>query len=263
VRLPARVRSLWLAAAVLGAVIAGMLPAAAFAAFGDHPLRRGARGHDVRVLQGWLSRLGAATPIDGAYGPMTVRAVRRFERRHGLRVDGRVSRGEARRLRVLVQAAVRAAQQRSADPDPAAAPAPAPHGATALSEDGRTAVAPPDAPPAVVAAVAAANALTRKPYVYGGGHGRWSDRGYDCSGSVSYVLHGAGLLDTTLDSTGLARWGSAGAGDWITVYGNATHAWMVIGGLRFDTSGAGESGPRWRPQERGEAGFAVRHPAGL
>ncbi len=93
--------------------------------------------------------------------------------------------------------------------------------------------------------------------------GRWEDRGYDCSGTVSFVLHAADLLSVTLDSSGLTGWGSAGTGRWISVYGNAGHAYMVIAGLRFDTSGAGESGPRWRPEPRSSRGFLVRHPAGL
>jgi peptidoglycan hydrolase-like protein with peptidoglycan-binding domain len=246
---------------VLACALAATLPARADAAFGDRVLSAGDRGHDVRVLQGWLSMQGFATRVDGRFGPSTARALIRFERRNGLRPDGRLSAAEARRLRALVEGAPTPAPA----PDPAAAPtAPtAPTAPATLNADGRTATAPAGAPPQVVAAVAAANALTRKPYVYGGGHGRWADRGYDCSGTVSYVLHAAGLLDRPLDSTGLARWGTAGAGAWITVYGNRTHAYMVIAGLRFDTSGRGESGPRWRADPRSGQGYAVRHLDGL
>lgn len=102
-----------------------------------------------------------------------------------------------------------------------------------------------------------------KPYIYGGGHGRFEDKGYDCSGSVSYALHGAGLLERPRDSTGLESWGADGEGAWISVYANTGHAYMVIAGLRFDTSGDGGSGPRWRPASRSGSGFVVRHPAGL
>jgi hypothetical protein len=112
-------------------------------------------------------------------------------------------------------------------------------------------------------AIVAANAITTKPYRYGGGHGKWEDSGYDCSGTVSYALHGGGLLNKPLDSTGFESWGLAGKGQWITVYANAGHAYVIIAGLRFDTSGAGEEGPRWRKEPRSPSGYVARHPAGF
>ncbi len=134
-----------------------------------------------------------------------------------------------------------------------------PSGARAqLNSDG-TATAPSDAPEAVKAVIAAANQITNTPYVYGGGHGSFDSTGYDCSGSVSYALHGGGFLSSPLDSTGLMTWGEAGPGTWITVYANAGHAYMEVAGLRFDTSGAP---PRWQADPADPAGFAVRHPAG-
>jgi len=142
-------------------------------------------------------------------------------------------------------------------------PAP-PNGAIAkIRANGRTAVAPKSAPPPVKAMVKAANRITRKPYKWGGGHVRWSDSGYDCSGAVSYVLHAAGLVDGPYVSGGLAKWGLGGRGRWVHVYANSGHVFMVIAGLRFDTSGAGESGPRWRAEPRFTKGFKLRHPAGL
>lgn len=132
-----------------------------------------------------------------------------------------------------------------------------------LSLDGRTALAPADAPPEVVAAIAAANRITSKPYKWGGGHGRWRDGGYDCSGSVSYVLHAAGLLRRSHDSGGLMSYGWLGEGGWITVYANPGHAYMTIAGLRFDTSGRGEDGPRWRPEPGRTRGYVKRHPSRL
>ena len=102
-----------------------------------------------------------------------------------------------------------------------------------------------------------------KPYRYGGGHGRWEDSGYDCSGAVSYALHGAGLLRRARDSSGFESFGDAGEGAWITLYAHGGHAYVVIAGLRFDTSGRGEDGPRWRPEWRSGKGFVKRHPAGL
>jgi NlpC/P60 family len=139
----------------------------------------------------------------------------------------------------------------------------APLASAAMNSDRRTAVAPAGAPEEVVAAIAAANRITRKPYKWGGGHGRWRDSGYDCSGTVSYVLHAAGLLDRARDSSGLMSYGERGTGEWITVYAHGGHAYMVIAGLRFDTSGRGEEGPRWRLEPRSARGYRKRHPAGL
>ena len=130
------------------------------------------------------------------------------------------------------------------------------------------AVAPPDAPPEVRAAIAAANRIVGKPYRYGGGHARVEDTGYDCSGTVSYALIGAGLLRSPLDSRAFAGWGLPGKGRWITVYTNPGHAYVVIAGLRLDTSAAGERrssgrGPRWRTTARAASGFRARHPKGF
>ncbi len=132
-----------------------------------------------------------------------------------------------------------------------------------MNADRRTAVAPAGAPEQVVAAVAAANRITLKPYKWGGGHGRWRDSGYDCSGTVSYVLHAAGLLKQARDSGGLMSYGERGKGAWITVYAHGGHAYMTIAGLRFDTSGRGEEGPRWRLERRSGRGYVKRHPVGL
>ncbi|HEY3018669.1 MAG TPA: hypothetical protein VGJ32_00665 [Solirubrobacteraceae bacterium] len=132
---------------------------------------------------------------------------------------------------------------------------------------GRMAVAPAGVPEPVRAAIANANAIVGRPYVWGGGHGSFTSRGYDCSGAVSYLLHGGGLLDSPLDSSSLMRWGAAGRGRWITVYTNPAHAFVEVAGLRLDTSAAedpsGRSGPQWRPARRSHAGFQARHPAGL
>src|SRR5215211_3891816 len=138
---------------------------------------------------------------------------------------------------------------------------PAPEKAYVTSQ-GR-AVAPASAPDEVRAIIEAGNAIATKPYKYGGGHGRWIDTGYDCSGSISYALHGAGLLDTALDSTGFMSWGERGQGTWVSIYGNPSHAYMVVAGLRFDTSARGSTGSRWTDQMRSSNGYTVRHPTGL
>jgi septal ring factor EnvC (AmiA/AmiB activator) len=122
--------------------------------------------------------------------------------------------------------------------------------------------APASAPQSVQDVVSAANAIATTPYIWGGGHGSFESSGYDCSGSVSYALHGGGLLESPLDSTGLETWGEPGPGRWITVYANASHAWMVVAGISFDTSGG--AGPRWHdPWATSPEGFVARHPAGL
>lgn len=131
------------------------------------------------------------------------------------------------------------------------------------------AYAPSYAPIQVKKAIWAGNRIRTKPYAVGGGHGRWNDSAYDCSGSVSYVLHAAGLLKTSEDSGEMESWGQGGAGEWITVYTNPGHAFIEIAGIRFDTSAEQDpnppsgTGPRWRPVMDGTSGFMARHPAGL
>ncbi len=123
------------------------------------------------------------------------------------------------------------------------------------------AVAPSNAPQRIVNAIEAGNRIRKKPYKYGGGHARWEDSGYDCSGAVSYVLHAAKMLKSPTPSGPLMRWGDTGKGGWITVYANGGHAYAVIAGLRWDTSamGSGGNGPRWRSTKRSPRGFAARH----
>ena len=172
-------------------------------------------------------------------------------------------------------------------PTPVPTPPPAPTdivvpGALAqLLPDG-TAAAPADAPPQVQQAIFAANKIQAKPYVYGGGHAKVEDKGYDCSGTVSYALlaHADLGLDAPLPSGNFMSWGEAGEGEWITVYANRGHAYAVIAGLRLDTSigssprgadrklaaqhkKAMEKGPRWRPWERPSRGYKKRHPVGF
>ncbi|HKE78798.1 MAG TPA: hypothetical protein VKB54_05790 [Solirubrobacteraceae bacterium] len=138
-----------------------------------------------------------------------------------------------------------------------------PVGATGrVLADGR-AVAPRDAPVIVRDVIRAGNVIAKTPYLWGGGHGGWSSVGYDCSGSASFALAGAGLLDAPLVSGDLARWGASGPGRWITIYANAGHVFMVVAGLRFDTGALSGSGTRWQPTGRSTAGFAARHPEGL
>lgn len=140
---------------------------------------------------------------------------------------------------------------------------PAPAGRATLTSSG-DAIAPSNAPLAVRAVISAANEIDDLPYVWGGGHGSFTASGYDCSGSVSFALHGGGFLSSPLDSTGLEVWGSPGGGNWITVFANSGHVWAYIAGLRWDTGGpGGGNGPRWSTTMRTDtSSFIPRHPSG-
>ena len=169
----------------------------------------------------------------------------------------------------LLVSAPAAAQTGGAAAPPEAAPPPqtVPGSVAKLKKNGR-AIAPADAPQQVIDAIAAANRIRKKPYIYGGGHKSFTAKGYDCSGAVSYVLNAAGLLDSPLPSGSLMKWGEPGKGAWISVYANAGHAYAVIAGLRWDTSAVNEpinngSGPRWRATKRSAKGYTVRHVGGL
>jgi hypothetical protein len=142
-------------------------------------------------------------------------------------------------------------------------PAPIEGAVAKLASDGRTAIPPAAAPEPVKQAIYAANEITKRPYRYGGGHRSFRSRGYDCSGAVSYALHGGDLLSSPLHSRAFMSWGEGGRGQWITVYTNPGHAFVVIAGLRFDTSGRGERGPRWRREARSSRRYTARHPEGF
>lgn len=145
-------------------------------------------------------------------------------------------------------------------------PAPSGPGGTATLNSDGSATPPAGAPPQVVAVIEAANEIRDKPYLWGGGHGSFESAGYDCSGAMSYAFHAGGFLSSPLDSTGFTYWGEAGAGKWITAYGNSGHAYAVIAGLRWDTSGTGGSGPSWSTETtsfQDPSAFTARHPAGF
>lgn len=250
------------AASVAMAAVVATAPAAADAKFGDNVLREGDRGREVRVLQRWLTLTGFPTRADGHFGRSTRITVRRYERAHDHRVNGWFSRQQARGLRKRAHAA-RAAKAATRNATATAQPDATPTEDAVLAADGLTAVAPASAPPQVRDAITSANRIVGKPYRYGGGHAKVEDTGYDCSGTVSYALMGAGLLRAPLDSTGLKSFGEAGAGSWITIYANAGHTYVMIAGLRLDTSGTGGKGPRWQTDGRPTKGYVVRHPKGL
>lgn len=196
------------------------------------PARVRARGDAVRRLQ---RALGIAA--DGIFGSGTLAAVKRFQRARGLAADGVVG----------------------------------PATWSALGHGGTLAVLKrvprrrggASAPSLVRRIIAAGDRIAGKPYKYGGGHGQWNDSGYDCSGSVSYALHGAGLVSRAYTSGEFMSWGAPGRGRWVTIYASPGHVYMVVAGRRFDTTGRDETGSRWQPSLRSSAGYVVRHPPGL
>src|SRR5215208_4388683 len=235
-----------LVAAALSLTVSAEAVAAGYA---SRTLAQGSSGSDVRALQRYLNAAGYDTTADGAFGPATRRSMMSFERAEQRRVNGRASRAEQRMVRARASAAA---------PDETEAPTEKAY----LSSSG-LAVAPVSAPDEVKAIVEAGNAIATKPYKYAGGHARWNDSGYDCSGSVSYVLHAAGLLSRALDSTQFMSWGERGRGAWVTIRTNPSHAYMIVAGLRFDTGARRETGNRWSEQMRSANGFRARHPEGL
>jgi peptidoglycan hydrolase-like protein with peptidoglycan-binding domain len=195
-----------------------------------------ARGHGASGGEGptvaHLQRL-LGVGADGVFGPQTRAAVKGFQAAHGLAADGVV--GPATWAALGVRSS-RILKMRHS------------------SHTGR--------PGVVSRVVAAANRIAGTPYVWGGGHGSFTASGYDCSGSVSYALHGGGLLSSPLDSGSLESYGVPGPGRHITIYANAGHAYMVIDGRRYDTSGLSQRGTRWTGEMRSSAGYVVRHPRG-
>ena len=236
------------------------LPADASAArYASRTLRTGDQGGDVKRLQRYLTKSGHRTTADGEFGSRTARALKATEEELELRADGVASRREQRAIRRAVT---------GPGSGGAAFVPPPPEDKVVPGAKGRVnsrgfAVPPASAPRSVKRAIAAGHKIAKTPYKWGGGHGRWRDSGYDCSGSVSYALHAARLLDSPLVSGDFARWGRRGKGRWISIYANSGHVYMVVAGMRFDTSARSRGGSRWTNQRRSSSGFSVTHPRGL
>ncbi len=224
---------------------------------GRRTLRTGLHGADVTILQGYLTIAGFPTSVDGAFGPQTAASVAAFKRAHNMRpANGVAGPAFLRALRAAIS---------SYTSDIAT-------GTATINPDG-TATLPAGAPAAVQSMVNAADRILNTSYCIGGGHGKWKSSCYDCSGSVSYVLHGAGLLSSSEDSTGLESYGSPGPGKWVSIYSDPSHAFIVIAGIAFDTANYGGpnipagDGPRWRSNPLGNLAdgghYVVRHPPGL
>jgi hypothetical protein len=221
--------------------------ASAAAASHAPELKQGSTGKWVRTLQSDLTFVGYQTMVSGMFGSTTAKNVIAFKRAHGLSGNAIVGVSGWTAL-------FDAVQQVESTPTTKAR----------INPDG-TVTAPSNAPSVIKAVIAGANRIAFKPYRYGGGHGKWNDTAYDCSGSVSYALHAGGLLSTAMPSGSFETWGSRGMGRWITLYTNAGHIYMKVAGLFFDTAAQGSNhGDRWSIRNiSGTSGFIVRHPTGL
>ena len=200
---------------------------------------RSQRGGGVKALQ---SALGLSA--DGVFGAATEKALRRFQRSKGLPVDGVAGPATRRALRLgpgpTLKRKKRAQRRRRS---------------SGGGGGGGSSI--------VARVTAAANQIAGKPYKYGGGHGSFTDSGYDCSGSVSYALHGGGLISAPTTSGGFMSYGAAGPGKHISIYASSGHVYMTINGRRFDTSARSDTGSRWGGPRQTGGGYVVRHPPGL
>jgi peptidoglycan hydrolase-like protein with peptidoglycan-binding domain len=211
-------------------------------------LSQGSKGKWVSTLQSDLTFVGYPTNVDGQFGSTTTQSVNAFKTAHGFTADGVMG---TQAWAVLLQAV----QQIESQPTAKAR----------LNPDG-TVTAPSSAPQVIQTMIAAANQIDTKPYCYAGGHGKWHDSCYDCSGSVSYVLHAAGMLSVSEDSTQLESFGTHGLGRWVTIWANAGHTYMEIAGLFFDTAAQSSNSlnDRWSKRNvENNSAFVVRHPTGL
>jgi len=215
------------------ALACGMAAGAPAVAGADVKAGAASKRSDIRALQ---RKVGVSA--DGIFGPATEAAVKRWQRRHGLAADG------------VVGSQTRAAMGLGSGPVLKRR-----HGGSGGGGGGGGG--------RLTRLIRAANRIATAPYKYGGGHGTYHDSGYDCSGSISYALHYAGLLRTPLDSSGFMSYGLPGHGRHVTIYANAGHAYMVVDHRRFDTSARSETGSRWTSTHRSSAGYVVRHPRGL
>jgi peptidoglycan hydrolase-like protein with peptidoglycan-binding domain len=235
---------------------------------GNRVLHPGMHGHDVRVLQAYLTIDGYPTTVDGDYGPATKANVESWQSANNVKDNGVFTYADSRKLRQDVAKA-------EANPKSSQnAPVSTTPGQTATIQANGDATAPADAPQAVKTMIAAANSIDTTSYCYAGGHASWNSSCYDCSGSVGFVLHKAGFLNSPEPSGTMENQWLPGKGKWVTIYASGPHVFMVIAGLAFDTAQYGPvtpagSGPRWLTKANALANlsdgndYVPRHPVGL
>jgi peptidoglycan hydrolase-like protein with peptidoglycan-binding domain len=239
----------------------------AHAQLGDRVLRVGKRGKDVRALQGYLDASGYRVVETGRYDGQTRSGVRNFQSDYGLPATGVVSPRVAKMIKTTATAPPGYGGTEYGKPvGPPPGPTPTglktvPGDKAKVLRDG-TAAAPENAPAEVKKIIASGNEIAKLPYKWGGGHSTWKDTGYDCTGSTTYALRTtfrAGRFPTF----GYSSWQLPGKGKWITTYASSYHVYMIVAGLRYDTSGLRIAGSRWTSQARSSSGFVPRHPAGF
>ena len=241
-------------------------PGAAQARLGDRSLRLGAHGNDVRALQGYLDAAGYQVRETGRFDRVTRLRVLWFQGDNGFTANGIVTVRVARAIILTATARPGSGGGTAFEVQPSHPPGPAPAGLTVVPGDrakllsSGLAAAPANAPAEVKSIIASANEIARLPYKWGGGHATWRDSGYDCSGSTTYALRTT-FRRGPAPTFGYDDWGVAGPGRWVTIYASSWHVFMVVAGLRFDTSGLREHGSRWTTSSRSMSGFVARHPA--
>jgi cell wall-associated NlpC family hydrolase len=257
--MPRRVRALPTLLVAAFAVAVAWPADATAARYSSRTLLQGKHGGDVKQLQRYLTSAGHRLRADGDFGPRTDRALRATEGELELRPNGIATRREQRTIRRAVARPSTGGALYVAPP-PVVKVTP---GATGRVTTTGFAIPPASAPRVVRNVIAAGNVIAATPYKWGGGHRSWTDTGYDCSGSVSYALHGGDLLEGPLVSGDFGHWRARGPGRWISIYSNDDHVYMVVAGMRFDTSARSRTGSRWTAEMRPSDGFAVTHPTDL
>ncbi len=255
------------ASLAVGAILMLAMSAVAHAQLGDRTLKVGKAGKDVRALQGYLDASGYHVIETGRYDKQTRTAVKAFEADYGLPANGVVSRRVAKMIQTTATSPPGyGGTEYGKTPGPPPGPTPTglktvPGNRAKVLRDG-TAAAPENAPAEVKKIIASGNEIAKLPYKWGGGHSVWRDSGYDCTGSTTYALRTT-FRRGRYPTFGYSSWQLPGKGRWITTYASSYHVYMIVAGLRFDTSGLHVAGSRWTNESRSSAGFVARHPAGF